>query len=86
MYEKLAKSAESVTAKDVILKEEICGLKAQTIFQSQSMKVKSRKVLTKEVIISANDIIKLHEESDRKEQAITKWKEKAIAKNGKERP
>jgi len=86
MYEKLAKSAESATAKNIILKEEILRRKAQAISQSQSMKVKSRKVLTKAVIISADDIIKLREESDRKEQAVTERKEKAITKKGKERP
>jgi len=46
MSEKLAKSAESATAENIILQEEIRRLKAQAISQNQSMKVKGRKVVT----------------------------------------
>ncbi|KAG0126838.1 hypothetical protein HOY82DRAFT_542385 [Tuber indicum] len=86
MVEKLAKSAESATAENVILKEEIRQLKALTASRNQSMKVKSRKVLTKAVVISAEDIIKLREESDRKEQAAMERKKKSLAKDASQKP
>jgi len=68
MVEKLARAAEKATAENVILRSEIERLQQQTIQVAGIVKTKSRKVLSRALLVSAEDVVRLREESDRKEE------------------
>ena len=68
MVEKLAQAANKATAENVILGSEIEQLQQQTIQIAGIMKTKSQKVLSSALLVLAADVVRLREESDRKEE------------------
>lgn len=68
MVEKLARAAEKATAENVILWSEIERLQEQSVAVAGIVKTKSRKVLSRALLVSAEDVVRLREESDRKEE------------------
>ena len=68
MVEKLARAAEKATAENVILRSEIERLQQQTVAVAGIVKTKSQKVLSRALLVSAEDVVRLREESDRKEE------------------
>ena len=80
MVEKLARAAERATAENVILREEVKKLRSRGAITSEIGKTKSRKVLSKALIVTVEDVIRLREADDKKETEKQAKKERANAK------
>lgn len=80
MVEKLALAAERATAENVILREEVKKLRSRGAITSEIGKTKSRKVLSKALIVTVEDVIPLREADDKKETEKQAKKERANAK------
>ena len=80
MVEKLARAAERATAENVILREEVKKLRSREAITHEVGKTKSRKVLSKALIVLVEDVIRLREADDKKETKKKAKKERAQAK------
>jgi len=80
MVEKLARAAECATAENVILREEVKKLRSRGAITNEVGKTKSRKVLSKALIVSVDDVIRLREADNQKETEKQAKMERAKAK------
>ena len=80
MVDQLAQAAERATAEKVILREEVKKLRSWGAMTSEIGKTKSRKVLSKALIVTVEDVIRLREANNKKEIEKQAKKERANAK------
>lgn len=78
MVEKLAKAAAVESAENVILRAQIAKLRKKTSSTKELAKVKSKKALTKALVVSADPVVQLRKEHEEKERLLEAKKQRAV--------